>query len=72
MTPAATAAGGGNTWEGTSVTAQRSEDADVEATTPMPPTQVVDVEVWLDRATEPSQVRAFTYVGKHRKEPIES
>ena len=62
---------------GIAVVAQTMESSDGEATTPTRPTQVVDVELWLDRATEPSQVRAFTpgaaaYVGKHRKEPNES
>ena len=44
---------------------------------PGPGTNVVDVELWLDRATDPSPVRAFTpaagaYVPKHRKELIAS
>jgi hypothetical protein len=47
------------------------------AAAPRPVTQVVDVELWLNRAKDPSPVRAFTpateaYVPKHRKELIAS
>jgi len=51
----------------------KRKSSDGGAVTPTPPTQATDAELWVDRAVEPSPVRAFTpYVGKHRAEATES
>jgi hypothetical protein len=76
MAPDVTASGGGNTWEGMAVLTRTMMESREGATTmPTRPTEVVDVEEWLDRAANP--VRGFTpdvgaYVPRHRKEPLES